>query len=70
MESLTSLMVPLFTSAFRHAETLSAGMDARCYHGGEGRTHLDPLRFTRLDSGAIVALTVMLTCTIVANILL
>lgn len=69
MESLTSLMVPLFTSAFRHAETLSAGMDARCYHGGEGRTHLDPLRFTRLDSGAIVVLAVMLACTIAANIL-
>ena len=28
---LTSLMVPLFTSVFRHAETLSAAMDARCY---------------------------------------
>ena len=41
---LTSLMVPLFTSVFRHAETLSAAMDARCYHGGEGRTHLHPLR--------------------------
>ncbi len=46
---LTSLMVPLFTSVFRHAETLSAAMDARCYHGGEGRTHLHPLRFAPRD---------------------
>ena len=43
LASLTSLLVPLFTSAFRHADTLSAAMDARCYHGAEGRTRLNPL---------------------------
>ena len=33
IQSLTALLIPLFTSAFRHAETLSAAMEARCYHG-------------------------------------
>ena len=45
----TSLIVPLFTSAFRHAETLSLGMDARCYHGGENRTRLKELSFSKRD---------------------
>lgn len=33
------LIVPLFASALRHAENLGRAMDARCYTGGEGRTH-------------------------------
>lgn len=32
------LIVPLLRSAWRRAEELSFAMDARCYHGGEGRT--------------------------------
>lgn len=49
---VNSIIVPLFTSAFRHAETLSAAMDARCYHGGAGRTRLHPLRFAARDAVA------------------
>lgn len=59
---LTSLMVPLFTSVFRHAETLSAAMDARCYHGGEGRTHLHPLRFAPRDAAAAAFMAVLAGC--------
>lgn len=69
MQSLTSLMVPLFTSAFRHAETLSAGMDARCYHGGTGRTQLHPLRFGRVDAVAAIVIAAMLVGVIAATIL-
>lgn len=50
MRMLTSVMVPLFASVFRHAETLSAAMDARCYHGGTGRTRMHPLRFSKTDA--------------------
>ena len=67
---LTSLMVPLFTSVFRHAETLSAAMDARCYHGEEGRTRLHPLCYSKFDAFAIAAFA-MLVCGVVAvNVLL
>ena len=59
---LTSLMVPLFTSVFRHAETLSAAMDARCYHGGERRTHLHPLRFAPRDGAAAAFMAVLAGC--------
>ena len=67
LRMLASLMVPLFTSAFRHAETLSSAMDARCYHGGIGRTRLHPLTFTRLDRNGILVIVAMLACVIATN---
>lgn len=52
---LASVAVPLFASVFRRAETLSAAMEARCYHGERGRTRLHPLRYSALDAlGAAV----------------
>ena len=70
LRMLSSLMIPLFTSAFRHAETLSAAMDARCYHGGAGRTRLHPLRFSGLDAAGVAAIACMTACILAANALL
>ena len=71
---MTSLIVPLFTSAFRHAETLSLGMDARCYHGGENRTRLKELSFSKRDIAGTVYLGIgtaaVLTTDLVLNMLL
>ena len=67
MRMLTSLMVPLFTSAFRHAETLSSAMEARCYHGGVGRTRLHPLAYSRLDRNGALTMLAMLACVVAAN---
>lgn len=47
--ALIPVLVPLFVSAFRHAEDLAVAMEARCYRGGEGRTRLRELRFTLRD---------------------
>lgn len=70
MRSLTALLVPLFASAFRHAETLSGAMDARCYHGGNGRTRLSPLRFSSRDGAGCAAVLVMFACVLAVNVLL
>ncbi|MDO5045052.1 MAG: energy-coupling factor transporter transmembrane component T [Coriobacteriia bacterium] len=43
------IIVPLFASAFRHADNLAIAMDARCYVGGEGRTHYRVLQTTKHD---------------------
>lgn len=40
--ALTSVMVPLIAGAFRHADTLANGMDARCYRPGAQQSHLYP----------------------------
>ncbi len=69
LRMLSSLMVPLFTSAFRHAETLSLAMDARCYHGGTGRTRLRPLRYAPRDAVACAVMALMLACVLAVNVL-
>lgn len=43
------ILVPLFASALRHAEELANAMEARCYVGGEGRTHYHILKVRRVD---------------------
>ena len=53
-KAMIPLLVPLFVSAFRRAGELAMAMEARCYHGGEGRTRLRVLRFTRVDGWALL----------------
>ena len=65
---LGSVAIPLFTGVFRHAETLSAAMDARCYHGEQGRTRLHALAFRRGDALAAVVTALLLICVIVINL--
>ena len=66
---VASLMIPLFASVFRHAETLSFAMDARCYHGGEGRTHLRPMKLTALDAIATAAMAALVVLVVLGNAL-
>ncbi|MBQ5951993.1 MAG: energy-coupling factor transporter transmembrane protein EcfT [Lachnospiraceae bacterium] len=47
--NMIPLLVPLFISAIRRAGDLSLAMEARCYHGGEGRTKMRPLRYKAAD---------------------
>ncbi len=49
VKSLLPLLVPLFVSAFRRAGDLALAMEARCYHGGAGRTKMKPLHYQRED---------------------
>jgi energy-coupling factor transport system permease protein len=53
---LVSVLIPLFVSAFKRAEDLAVAMEARCYRGGEGRTRLKILRYTRFDRGFALAM--------------
>ncbi len=49
IKSMLPILVPLFVSAARRAGDLALAMDARCYHGGDGRTKMKPLRYHRRD---------------------
>ena len=49
LRAMVPILVPLFLSSFRRADDLAMAMEARCYRGGEGRTHMKQLRLTRLD---------------------
>lgn len=48
------LVVPLFVDAYRRSEELILAMQARCYHGGRGRSQLRDLRLTPHDLVAFV----------------
>ena len=51
-KAMIPILVPLFVSAFRRANDLAMAMEARCYHGGEGRTKMKPLKYRARDRWA------------------
>ena len=59
-KAMVPLLVPLFVSSFRRAGDLAMAMEARCYHGGEGRTRLRVLKCEKRDyiACAVVALLI------------
>ena len=61
-KAMLPLLVPLFVSAFRRADELALAMEARCYRGGQGRTRMKQLHYSRLDligTACILALIVV-----------
>ena len=66
LRSFVPILVPLFLSSFRRADDLAMAMEARCYRGGEGRTHMKELRLTTLD--AIASGFVILFCALVGGL--
>lgn len=65
IKKLIPIIVPLFVSAIRRSNELALAMDARCYHGGEGRTKMKPLKYKRNDGIAYVLLAVYVVSLIV-----
>lgn len=55
-KNMIPLLVPLFISAFRRANDLAMAMEARGYHGGEGRTKMKPLVYSGKDRAAYLVL--------------
>ncbi|MDO5326200.1 MAG: energy-coupling factor transporter transmembrane protein EcfT [Clostridia bacterium] len=66
-KAMVPLLVPLFVSAFRRAGDLAMAMEARCYHGGEGRTRLRVLKCQKRDyiacalMAALIAVVILLS---------
>ena len=60
VKALVPILIPLFISAFRRADELATAMECRCYHGGEGRTKMKLLRYSRLDFEAFAVGVVLL----------
>ena len=65
VKSMIPLLVPLFVSAFRRANDLAMAMEARCYHGGEGRTQMKPLIYQKRDVVAYIFILVYFAVSIV-----
>lgn len=69
-KAMIPILVPLFISAFRRANELAMAMEARCYHGSEGRTKMKPLKYSRRDYVAYIVMFVYLGAVIATRILL
>ena len=59
-KALIPILVPLFVSSFRIAQDLALAMEARCYHGGKGRTRMNEIKFERGDAVAAVLMMLFL----------
>lgn len=66
-KALVPILVPLFVSAFRRANDLAMAMEARCYHGGEGRTKMKPLKYGKRDIAAYLCMLVYLVLLVGAD---
>lgn len=60
VKNMIPILIPLFVGSFRIAQDLALAMEARCYHGGVGRTRMKEIVFSRRDGVAGVLLTVFL----------
>lgn len=63
MKKVVPLLIPLFISSIDRADQLAVAMTARGYRGGDSRTKLRQLTWTKLDTivmGAFLLLTVAL----------
>ncbi len=59
-KAMVPLLVPLFVSSFRRANELAMAMEARCYRGGDHRTRLRELKYTKLDLYGALAMAAFL----------
>ena len=60
VKNMIPILIPLFVGSFRIAQDLALAMEARCYHGGVGRTRMKEIVFSRRDGVAGVFLAVFL----------
>lgn len=60
-KALVPILVPLFVSSFRRAGELAEAMEARCYHGGKGRTKMKPLKYSMRDFAGYAVLAAYVT---------
>ncbi len=69
-KSLVPILVPLFISAFRRADELAMAMEARCYNGGNNRTRMNEMAFTKADLYAAAAVCFYVAVTIILMVAL
>ena len=66
-KSLIPILIPLFISSFRIAQDLALAMEARCYHGGSGRTRMNEIHFGKGDIVAAILMVIFLAVIIASR---
>ena len=60
LKNLIAWLLPLMRISLQRAEELSQAMEARAYHGGEGRTRLSTLQLTFTDYAYVLSMAALL----------
>lgn len=66
-KAMVPLLVPLFIGAFRRAGDLAMAMEARCYHGSEGRTRLRVLKMKKADYAAFALMLLFIASVVLLS---
>ncbi|HEM3598362.1 TPA: energy-coupling factor transporter transmembrane protein EcfT [Streptococcus suis] len=59
VNSVIPILIPLFASSFKRADALATAMEARGYHGGEGRTKYRVLEWKLPDTCAVIVMILL-----------
>ena len=70
VKGMVPILIPLFVSAFKRATDLATAMEARCYHGGDGRTRLHPLQYTARDKTGYLIILAFFLITLALRLLM
>jgi energy-coupling factor transport system permease protein len=65
-KNLIPILIPLFINSFRRADELAIAMEAKCYRGGEGRTHYRQLKIKKAD---LLTLFLTIVITVMVSIM-
>lgn len=65
LRSLSSLLIPLFKISFIRAIDIATAMEARCYNGGQNRSHLQVFKLKKADYLSMVGILVLVILIIV-----
>ena len=70
IKNMLPIIIPLFVNSFHRADELAIAMEARCYKGGEGRTHYRTLYITNSDKIFILITIVIIFIIFSINMLI
>ncbi len=68
-KAMIPILIPLFISAFRRADELATAMECRCYRGGDNRTRLKELKYSKVDLYGWLVVIVLTAAVIISNLL-
>jgi len=62
VKAMIPILIPLFATSLKRADSLAIAMEARGYQGGKGRSQYRQLRWTRKDTLTILVILVLGCC--------
>lgn len=67
-KALIPLFIPLLFNSIRRAYELANAMTCRCYNGGQGKTTMNALKFSKRDHLGLLAVILVIVSIILLNI--